>query len=216
MTNDNKTLGAPAGFVDHVLEYVVSEDLSTEENFRAIIEETWTRAQQDKPGDLHSVVERYVDADVVLSEKVARIRNVIRNTLRKRNLEAPERFRWVMAWGEYKVQDIYHNEAESYQNPRNVSISGKRLNGINMGVDAVNDSIVISVGGARPERAIIPLRWLTLSDGDLSSMVRKEVRKEADKKRSERRALLLREKELVQKNLNKLLKELEEMEKKVS
>lgn len=205
-----------AGFIEHVLQNVVSEDLSTEDNFRAVIEETWRRARLDGSSDLQVAAERYVEADVLLSKKVARVKTVIRNTLQKRNLKAPARFAWAAGYGEYNISTLYTNTALTYQSPRYLSHSLARLNGKTSEVQAHNDFISLRGKGTHTTEVIIPMRWLSLSDGDLSKMVRTEVRKEAAEVSKSRRDILLREKALVEKNLTKLLKELEEMEKKVS
>lgn len=210
-TIDTTLTEPPAGFVNHILASLPLTSTDPDEQIRAIIKETWLRAQQGTPATVQSASERYVDADVLLARKVARVRNVIRNTINKRNLEVPLRFKWVIGWGEYTVSGIYRNEAQSYQTPRYVSISKKRLGGSQIAVDARNDFISIKGENPRSESVLIPLHWLSLSDGDLSKMVRTEVRREAEKNRSEKLRQLQKEKELIERNLHVVQRKLDEM-----
>jgi hypothetical protein len=209
MTNKNTIDDAPEGFISHLLDTVVDATGTTEENLRAVIDETWRRARTESSTDLQTAVESYLATDALLTKKIARVKTVISNTLHKRNLSAPERFVWATGRGECRVIGFYRNSSASYQSPRYVALSHNPSAAKLLPVNTKNDFIGIRVNS---KEAFIPLSWLSLSDGDLSKMVRNEIRAQESKKRQEKLSELRKQKALVETNLNKLLKELEALE----
>lgn len=200
----------PAGFVSHVLKDVDPASEGFQAQLRAVITETWSRARQDDTADLQAAVFRYMEVEHLLERKLERVRMVIRNTINKRNLETPARFQWVHGWHSYAVSGFYRNMAASYQSPRYKPLFILRLAGMLDKIDR-NDLIKIKPEMGREDSAFIPFHWLSLSDGELSKMVRNEVRQEAAKKKSEKLKTLIKEKEMVAKNLRKLESQIAEL-----
>lgn len=202
-TIENTPDTPPAGFVAHVLKEVdpASEDFNAQ--LRAVVAETWARARQEDATDLQAAALRSIESDYLLERKLERVRTIIRNTINKRNLETPARFQWVHGWHSYVVVGFYRNMAASYQSPRYKPLLTFRLAGALDKIDR-NDVIKIKTETGRESSEFIPFHWLSLSDGELSKMVRNEVRHEAAKRKSEKLKTLLKEKELVEKNLRKL------------
>lgn len=200
----------PEGFVAHILKETGSVSGDFEAQLRAVIAETWKRARQEESSTIQDAALRYIHADALLGKKVARVRQIIRNTINKRNLKTPARFQWVHGWNEYSIGGFYRNEAASYQNPRYKALDPLIAIGAVSGIDR-NDFIKIISDGPRTNYEFIPLSWLTLSDGELSKMVRNEVRHDESKNRAEKLKTLMHEKSLVEKNLLKLQRQIDEM-----
>lgn len=214
-TTETTTTAPPAGFVAHILKEAGSVSAETEAQLRAAIAETWTRARQDDTLSVQEAALRYVEADELMVRKVARVRDVIRNTIHKRNLKTPARFQWVHAWSNYAIVGIYRNQATSYQSPSYVSLATLIKRGATVEVSR-NDFIKVRAEGHRNDQSFIPLSWLNASDGELSKMVRNEVRSEETKEKADKLKSLEQEKALVEKNLRKIQTQLDEMKSKKS
>lgn len=200
----------PEGFVSHIIESAALTPEESEAKIRSIIAETWARARQDEAVDVQGAALRYVEADILMVKKIARVRDVIRNTINKRNLKTPAQFQWVHAWSNYAIVGIYRNVAASYQSPSYTSLNTLSARGVPVKVDR-NDFIKVRAEGHRNDQNFIPLRWLNASDGELAKMVRTQVRNDAAKDKADKMDTLLREKALVEKNLLKLQRQIDEI-----
>lgn len=178
-------------FVQHILS-TVADPKADKDNIRAVIEAVWEKTQTTPEKTSAVAVMDYVDAYADLYAKVERVRNVIRNTLRKRNLTTPDTFKWVE--GPTKMNLHIHGIY------RKRTAFGKDFTRVTDTSSAPNNTY-IQVRGynlwTKDVVANIPFEWLSLSDGEISKMVRNEVRAIAAKKaREELGGLTAKKKEL--------------------
>lgn len=172
--------------VEWLLENAVSPEATTEENFRTLIEAVWQRAQQ-KPSDIQHALENYHAADLVLSERLQRMQQLIRNLARKhRHLPVPERFRWATEWGTAAVTGIYYNNRVSYASPEYVALRSRpEVKGV-----AINTSHHFARIEVNRTQVMVPLYLFHYSEGDLARVYRSAARQEqADKEHRDFTAL---------------------------
>jgi hypothetical protein len=172
--------------VEWLLENAVSPEASTEDNFRALIDAAWKRAQQ-KPSGIKQELESYHAADAVLVERLKRMQQLIRNLARKhRHWPVPEKFRWASEWGTAAITGIYYNSRNSYSQPEYVALRSRD--------ETKGKPINTSQHFARIEinrtQVMVPLYMFHYSEGDLARSYRAAARQEqADKEHREFTAL---------------------------
>ena len=209
MTIPANTPEIPEGFINHVLGSFDGEPINSE-SLRTAMEATWERAHQKDKVSALEAAQLHVDMNALLNHKLERIRTIIRNTLTKRNLTVPAQFKWVFGYGDLTVNGIYRNTAPSYGTPNYISISARASN---YKFAQVEDNDFISVRNSSFQTdTMIPLAWLKYSDGRLSSLVRATVRRIADENRGREKDRILKEKAMVEKNLAKLMQQLEQLD----
>lgn len=181
-------------FVQHILSTVADPKADTD-NIRAVIEAVWekTQEQSGSPKTSDALVKEYLAGYKGLHSKVERLRDVIRNTLDKRQHEVPEMFKWAM--GRRPLTPVIHGVY------RKRTAFGTELTRITDSEAVIRPDDVIQLRGwATWDKGTvtnIPFFWLSLSDGEISKMVRSEVRRIAsEKKRNELSNLNKKKKEL--------------------
>lgn len=195
ITNESKEI--PEKFIKHILTQVVSETASPEENYCAIIKQVWDQAS--KPGsDIRDDITSYVTSLDAINAKIGRIRSVIRNTLSKRQLEAPAKFLWATR-NAFTVVGVFKNEAASYASPRWVRLQVADL--AELSRNKYSDPAIGVNSPSGTTMAMIPSSWLRLSDGEISKMVRREVERLADDTKASELRKLNDEKKALEKRL---------------
>lgn len=194
----------PEKFVNHILKTVADPNADTE-NIRAVIEAVWIKTRtQVEAKNVNDVVLDYVASSEALEAKVQRVRRVIANTLRKRNLPVPPEFSWASyGQGGVSVKGVY----------RKKTAFGKELTKVKDTNSAPDNFFVVvelnSVFGKQPT-ANIPVQWFSFSDGELSKMVRNRVRAIARENENREIGELKKQRAAKERELQKLDSQLEQ------
>ena len=194
----------PEKFVNHVLKTAADLNADTE-NIRAVIEAVWVKTRtQVEPKTVNDVVLDYVASSEALEAKVQRVRRVIANTLRKRNLSVPPEFSWTSyGQGGVTVKGVY----------RKKTAFGKELTKVKDTNSAPDNFFVVvelnSVFG-KQSTANIPVQWFSFSDGELSKMVRHRVRAIARENENREIGELKKQRAAKERELQKLDSQLEQ------
>lgn len=199
----------PEKFVAHIIKTSALSPGESDSKIRSIIADTWLRARREEVADVKAAALRYIEVDDFLERKLEHARRVILNTITKRNLVTPKRFQWVHGWHSYIISGFYRNVADDHESPRFKPLMVLRLAGM-LETFPGEDFVKVYAEG-RPNYEFIPLNWLELSEGELSKMVRDEVRNDADKNHMEKLKALRSEKEIAEKKVRSLQTQIDEL-----
>lgn len=176
---------------------------------RAMIAAVWEAgAQSQHAKGTAALVGNFASSNAALIRKVERVRKVLRNTIHKNFTASPAEYKWVNGNEGFIIGGIERNNGTSYSQ-RWADITEE----IASGKTEFSDTDVIVLRGAGYYNSGLSVRfpagWFTMSDGDLSKMVREQVKEAAQaQKQADRKALLDRKSHL-EKELAKVLANIE-------
>jgi hypothetical protein len=176
---------------------------------RAMIVAVWEAgAQSQHAKDNAALVANFASSNAALMRKVERVRKVIRNTINKHWTATPVDFKWTNGTDGFIISGIHRKNSTAYSQ-RWVDITK----------DIAEDNAefattdIISLRGAGYFNSGLsvkfPAAWFNMSDGDLSKMVRKHVREAAKAQERANRESLMKRKVSLEKELAKLLAQIE-------
>ena len=194
----------PEKFVNHILA-TVANPKGDMDNARAIVEAVWEKTQNTVVAkSANDVVLDYIAADEALLTKVNQVRSVISNTLHKRNLVAPPEFVWatyggggIYVRGIFRKKSVFHQEMNRVRDTRSAP-------------DNFSVKVEMRLALGKEITAYIPVSWLSLSDGEISKMVRDRVRAIAQEGETRKIGELKAQKRKMEAELAKLNAQIEE------
>ena len=201
MTSKNSITMPPEEFIDKLL-YSDTDAI-------ALITAAWRAgAQSQRAKDTASMVADYATSAAALMKKIERVRTVIRNTINKHWVATPADFKWTNGREGFIIGGIQRNNGTSYSQ-RWADITLDIANGKTEFTDA--DVIVLRGAGYYNSGLSVrfPAAWFRMSDGDLSKMVRKQIREAAKAQALADRQALVKMKTNLEKQLAKVTAQIE-------
>lgn len=203
MTNKNT---APS---EKFIEKFLSASALLDDDPRAMIAAAWEAGAQSQRGkDTASLVADFASSNAALMRKIERVRKVIRNTINKHWVATPADFKWTNGNEGFIIGGVQRNNGTAYSQ-RWVDIAQD----IAKGKTELAPTDVIVLRGAGHYNSGLSVRfspaWFSMSDGDLAKMVRKQVKEAAKAQEQANRDLLLKRKASLEKELAKLVAQME-------
>jgi hypothetical protein len=176
---------------------------------RAMMTAIWQAgAQSQRAKDNADLVANFASSHAALMRKIERVRKVIRNTINKNWVATPADFKWTNGNEGFIIAGIRRNIGTSYSQ-RWIEIGDK----IAAGEASFKSTDFISLRGSgyynSGQHVTFPAAWFSMSDGDLSKMVRVQVRDAAKAQEQANRDLLVKRKASLEKELAKLVSQIE-------
>lgn len=176
---------------------------------RAMIAAVWEAgAQSQRAKNNADLVADFASSHAVLMRKIERVRKVIHNTINKHWTATPADFKWTGGNEGFIVAGVRRNIGTSYSQ-RWIEIGDK----IAAGEASFKSTDFISLRGAgyynSGQHVTFPAAWFSMSDGDLAKMVRVQVRDAAKAQEQANRELLVKRKASLEKELAKLVSQIE-------
>lgn len=176
---------------------------------RGTIAAVWEAgAQSQHPKGTAALVGNFASSNTTLMRKIERVRTVLRNTINKNWIATPADFKWTNGNKGFIIGGIQRNNGTSYsQRWRDITkdiAEGKTE-------FATTDVIVLRGAGYYNSGLSVrfPPAWLSMSDGELAKMVRKQVKDAAKAQEQANRDALATRKTNLEKELAKVLAQID-------
>lgn len=169
--------------IDYLVKLSAEENLSTEEMYRRLIENTLEHAKNSAPKrpSIETIVLNYATANDVLLRRLYATREVISNTLRKMTHGIPNELIW--GCGAHRALTIIglYRKVSSRYNTENENITSKVANGTTKltETDMVKFSIAGQWSSDKSQIAELPLSLLKGDPMAVAQMVRKACKEYA-------------------------------------
>lgn len=176
---------------------------------KAMIKAVWEAgAQSQHAKDTASLVASFASSNAALMRKIERVRKVIRNTIQKNWTATPDGFKWTIGTEGFIIAGVQRNNGTSYSQ-RWADITNDLVDGKTE--FAATDVILLRGAGYYNSGVAVKFSaaWFSMSDGDLAKMVRKQIKDAAKAKEQENRAMLVKQKASLEKQLAKLVAQIE-------
>ena len=176
---------------------------------RAMITAVWEAgAQSQHAKNTPALVENFASSNAALLRKVERVRKVIRNTVNKHWIATPAGLKWTNGEEGFIVAGVSRNLGTE-RSQRWVDIADKIAAG-ETEFEATDFIVLRGAGYYNSGLSVkFPAIWFSMSDGDLSKMVREHVKEAAKAQEQANRDALLKRKASLEKEMAKLLAEIE-------